>query len=384
MKRLISILAALALSASLLFAASAQELYNDFSSAVESGNLSGAVSTYEELDGRLKDELATAEKSMEKALKNNNRSLYLEARDEFKALSAYRITKEQTDALLSLIVEEGPEKALEYALWLYDNSSYYRPKLTLDYSEKGENFSFSYRSSMSVRPGSEITLPDQSAVFANANMLGQLVGWGITSTESTYSAGEVITMPITDQTLYAIWKSAVTFTDDYTGLSNVTEDVSEGDEIEIPSVTAPENMVFIGWHDRTTGEFIGPEEEIYTVRGNGATFEALYASVEISNLRTRPYTTLPQNTQVTLTFNVQNTGNEDLKKLEVNISSEDEDFHILGNTLYFRRLAAGSTGTVSTRVVYTGTQSSKEIPLSITITDSTGAVWESDFTLTSK
>ena len=35
--------------------------------------------------------------------------LYLEARGELKALSGYKITREQSDALLALIVEESEE-----------------------------------------------------------------------------------------------------------------------------------------------------------------------------------------------------------------------------------------------------------------------------------
>ena len=384
-KRFVSVLLILALSCTLLFAASAQDLYQEFSAAVENGDLDGAINSYSDLEKRLSDELSSANKSMEKAFEKNNMDLYIEARNDLRTLAGYTITKEQSDALLALIVEENPEDALADATWLYGVSQYYRPRLTLDYSASGDNYSYSYRSSVSVKPGDEVTLPDQEAIGANSNNLGQLVGWGVTKDEATYSAGETITMPLTDQTLYAIWRNAVTFKDDVSGINETSENVSAGDEITVPAV--PENeegRVFIGWYDPTTGEFIGPEAETYTVRGNGAQFEALYASLEISNVRTLPYSTLPTNTQVTLSFNVENTGNEDFKNLEVNISSSDSDLSILTDTLYFRRLPSGSIGTVSTRVVYTGTESSREIPLTITITDGDGNTWQNDFTIMSK
>ena len=384
-KRFVSVLLILALSCTLLFAASAQDLYQEFSAAVENGDLDGAINSYSDLEKRLSDELSSANKSMEKAFEKNNMDLYIEARNDLRTLAGYTITKEQSDALLALIVEENPEDALADATWLYGVSQYYRPRLTLDYSASGDNYSYSYRSSVSVKPGDEVTLPDQEAIGANSNNLGQLVGWGVTKDEATYSAGETITMPLTDQTLYAIWRNAVTFKDDVSGINETSENVSAGDEITVPAV--PENgdgRVFIGWYDSTTGEFIGPEAETYTVRGNGAQFEALYASLEISNVRTLPYSTLPTNTQVTLSFNVENTGNEDFKNLEVNISSSDSDLSILTDTLYFRRLPSGSIGTVSTRVVYTGTESSREIPLTITITDGDGNTWQNDFTIMSK
>lgn len=384
-KRFVSVLLILALSCTLLFAASAQDLYQEFSAAVENGDLDGAINSYSDLEKRLSDELSSANKSMEKAFEKNNMDLYIEARNDLRTLAGYTITKEQSDALLALIVEESPEDALADATWLYGVSQYYRPRLTLDYSASGDNYSYSYRSSVSVNPGDEVTLPDQEAIGANSNNLGQLVGWGVTKDEVTYSAGQTITMPLTDQTLYAIWRNAVTFKDDVSGINETSENVSAGDEITVPAV--PENgagRVFIGWYDPTTGEFIGPEAETYTVRGNGAQFEALYASLEISNVRTLPYSTLPTNTQVTLSFNVENTGNEDFKNLEVNISSSDSDLSILTDTLYFRRLPSGSIGTVSTRVVYTGTESSREIPLTITITDGDGNTWQNDFTIMSK
>ena len=384
-KKFILILMVLVLSSTVVFAASAQKLYENFSAAVESGDLEGAISSYSDLQERLSDEISSTNKSLEKAYEKNNMDLYLEAKGELKALSEYKITKEQSDAILALIVEEDGEKALEDASWLYSVSPYYRPSLSLDYSTSGEGFSYSYRSSVSVKPGSDVTLPDQESINANSNNLGQLVGWGVTKDEVTYSAGETIKMPLTDQTLYAIWRNAVTFKDTVSGIDETTESVAEGDEIAIPQITTSDDKnVFIGWYDSTTGEFLGPEEETYTVRGNGACFEALYASLEISNVSTSPYSTLPKNIQVTLTFNVENTGNEDLKNLTVNISSEDSDLTILTDTLYFRRLPSQSVGTVSTRIVYTGAESARQIPLTVTITDEDGNTWSNDFAITSK
>ena len=384
-KKIVLILMLLALSSAMLFAASAQRLYEDFSLAVEKGDLDGAIKSYSDLTERLSEELSSTNKSLEKAYAKNNMDLYLEARGELKALSGYKITREQSDALLALIVEESEEEALKDAQWLYGISPYYRPTLSLDYSTSGENFSYSYRSSVSVKPGNTVRLPDQESINANSNNLGQLVGWGVTEDDVTYSAGEEIIMPLTDQTLYAIWRNAVTFKDDVSGIDEISEGVSEGDEIAIPQISNGDGTnVFIGWYDSTTGEFLGPEEESYTVRGNGAQFEALYASVEISNLSTSPYSTLPKNIQVTATFNVENTGSEDLKNLEVNISCSDDDLTVLNDTLYFRRLPAKGIGTVSTRIVYTGTESSRQIPIHVTVKDTDGNTWSNDFTISSK
>ena len=106
-KKIVLFLMVLALSSAMLFAASAQRLYEDFSLAVEKGDLDGAIKSYSDLTERLSEELSSTNKSLEKAYAKNNMDLYLEARGELKALSGYKITREQSDALLALIVEES-------------------------------------------------------------------------------------------------------------------------------------------------------------------------------------------------------------------------------------------------------------------------------------
>ena len=149
-------------------------------------------------------------------------------------------------------------------------------------------------------------------------------------------------------------------------------------------VATEDGSVFIGWYDATTGEFLGPEEEVYKVRGNGAKFSAIYADLAIGNVKTSPYSTLPRNTQVTLSFTVENTGDEDMDNLTVKIESSDASLSVLTDELYFRRLPAGCTGSVSTKVVYTGSESSRSIPLTITVTDENNNSWTESFSLTSK
>ena len=359
-KKTLLVLLILVLSFSTVFASSANELYQEFSTKIESSDLRGAIDTYSSLKDRSQSEMQSASKSMDKALKKGNMELFLEARDEMNNLYSYDITKEQSDALLALIVEEDEEQALS-------------------------DYSYSYTSSVCIEPGSDVTLPDQESIGANANKLGYLAGWGVTENEVTYAPGETIKMPLTDQTLYAIWQNSVSFTDSKTNLDQMNEKVKEGDEIQIPQLSVTEDgSVFIGWYDATTGEFLGPEEEVYKVRGNGAKFSAIYADLAIGNVKTSPYSTLPRNTQVTLSFTVENTGDEDMDNLTVKIESSDASLSVLTDELYFRRLPAGCTGSVSTKVVYTGSESSRSIPLTITVTDENNNSWAESFSLTSK
>lgn len=384
-KKTLLVLLILVLSFSTVFASSANELYQEFSTKIESSDLRGAIDTYSSLKDRSQSEMQSASKSMDKAWKKGNMELFLEARDEMNNLYSYDITKEQSDALLALIVEEDEEQALSDAKWLYENSSYYSPTLSLDYSVNGDGYSYSYTSSVCIEPGSDVMLPDQESIGANANKLGYLAGWGVTENEVIYAPGETIKMPLTDQTLYAIWQNSVSFTDSKTNLDQMNENVKEGDEIQIPQLSATEDgSVFIGWYDATTGEFLGPEEEVYKVRGNGAKFSAIYADLAIGNVKTSPYSTLPRNTQVTLSFTVENTGDEDMDNLTVKIESSDASLSVLTDELYFRRLPAGCTGSVSTKVVYTGSESSRSIPLTITVTDENNNSWSESFSLTSK
>ena len=257
--------------------------------------------------------------------------------------------------------------------------------MTYDWSASGDNFSYSFRRSISVTPGSEITLPTAEDIGADTSAAGVLVGWGITPDEMTYQPGEVVAAPYTDQTYYAVWKTAVAFTDPVTGTDSTVDGTASGESIDVPQLAVPdESYVFTGWVDKTTGEYIAPDEDSYVLEGNGAAFTALWKKVDFQNLSSRHYDieALPVDTQVDLSFDIANSGTEDIRNAEIRVVSEDPGFTVLNGDGHVRFIAAGRTLTMNgLRVVATepGTYT-----LTASIADRDGDVWTGSFTVTAE
>lgn len=377
----------LLLSTMMVFAASdASELYQEFSSYASEGAVAEAIDTYSDLQQRIGKETDTAKKSVEKAYRKNNWELYREAVADLRALSGYSITKEQTDSLLSSILDEDEGKAIADASWLYENSRYYRPVLRLSYSSSSAGYSFNYSNSISVKPGQMVILPSQEDLNFNTNRLGCLMGWGLVPEQVDYLPGQEISMPLTDMTLFAVWENAVTFKDDLSGIDVSTTDVKDGDTVSVPAVENQDgSAIFAGWYDPSTGEYLGAEEETYTVRGNGASFEALYKALEVADPTTAPYSSVPSNVQVPLSFTIRNTANESVDGIEIAISSSSSKVSIIDDSYYVSRLKPDSSASVKgARIVVSGTVSGEDLPFTVTMTDSDGDVWTSTFSLMAK
>ena len=385
MKRILSLFIVLAVSVSIVAAADASEMYQLFSDAVNDGDAAAAMDLYSNLQSIISKDYQKAERSYEKALEAGNIRKAREAYSDMLSVSDYSITREQSDALLSAILREDEGKRAEDAAWLYENSPYYSPSVTYDWSASGDNFSYSFRRSISVTPGSEITLPTAEDIGADTSAAGVLVGWGITPDEMTYQPGEVIAAPYTDQTYYAVWKTAVAFTDPVTGTDSTVDGTASGESIDVPQLAAPdESYVFTGWVDKTTGEYIAPDEDSYVLEGNGAAFTALWKKVDFQNLSSRHYDieALPVDTQVGLSFDIANSGTEDIRNAEIRVVSEDPGFTVLNGDGHVRFIAAGRTLTMNgLRVVATEPGA---YTLTASIADRDGDVWTGSFTVTAE
>lgn len=377
----------LLLSTMMVFAASdASELYQKFSSYASEGAVAEAIDSYSDLQQRIGKETDTAKKSVEKAYRKNNWELYREAVMDLRTLSGYSITKEQTDSLLCSILDEDSSKAIADASWLYDNSRYYRPVLKLSYSSASEGYSFNYSNSISLKPGQTVVLPSQEDLNFNTNRLGRLIGWGLVPEQVDYLPGQEISMPLTDMTLFAVWENAVSFKDSLSGVDVSTSDVKDGDSVSVPAVEKQNgSAIFAGWYDPSTGEYLGSEEETYTVRGNGASFEALYKALEVSDPTTAPYASIPSNVQVPLGFTISNTANESISGIKIEISSSSDKVSIIDDSYYVSRLNPNGSAVVKgAKIVVSDAVSGEDLPFSVTMTDSDGDVWTSTFTLKAK
>ena len=384
--RITTTIALMLLSASLMFAADAESLYSDFHQAVDNGDVAQAIETYDDLQDRIAKEADDIRHDIDKAVDKHDGRLYASSTQALRKLGSYSIGKEDSDALLTAIVNSDSPDAAQWAQWLYENSRYYHPTLTLSTDISQDGYRSSYRRTVSVAPGSEVTLPDSTG--GDTSRTGVLTGWGITPDEVTYEAGETITMPYTDQTLFAIYSSRVVFNNDETGDNTVFTDVADGDVVEVPTPPDLEGAIFEGWYDRLSGQYIAPGETEYTVRGMGARFEALYVKLEASELECGHYDVnrIPTGVQLPLTFTLSNSGSEDLSGVSITVSSDSEYARLMNTEAYMRNMYAGQDYTLTgTRLVVSrDCPSGSQLPVTVTMTDSEGRSFTSTFTLTVK
>ena len=383
-KRIISTIAMLLVACMVLSAAAAADLYQEFSDEVAAGDVAAAIDTYDELSERIANDRTKAIRSYEKAMDAGNMQKAMAARNDYRSVSSFRMSKEDTDALLSAILKEDGDSAMEHAKWLYSNSSYYCPTLSYEWSSSSDTFSYSYSRSISVVPGSDITLPTADEIGVDSSMAGVLVGWGVTPDEVTYQAGETIAAPLTNQTLYAIWTTRVLFEDPVTGVESSFDDISTGDSVTIPVLSAPdESYVFAGWVDETTGEYLAPFDEEYELEGNGAIFTALWKRVEVNDLKGTHYDTsaFPVNTQEELEFTLTNSGTEDLRSLSIEVTGSEGLSVLTGRGKVSFLNDGSSLNMTGLRVVATD---AGDHTLTVTVTDRDGDVWTSDFTVSAE
>lgn len=387
-RKLITTLALTAACSGMLFAASAKSLYTEFSDAASSGDVQLAIEKYTELGKKVESEADSANKSIEKALKKNNGTLYRNAADELKTLSSYVITPQQSDQLLTAILNEDESRQSADAAWLYENSYSYSPVLTFSYESSEPGFSFNFSSSISVKPGTEVTPPSSDSISVSTARTGQLAGWGLTPDSNDYAPGETITMPLTSQTLYAQWQSAVSFKDERSSTDVVVTDTEAGSTVTVPQPVAEDGAIFAGWYDSSSGFYIEPGVTEYTVKGKGATFTALWENITVSRLQSGNYdiNAIPTGVQIPLSLTISNTGTETVRDLAISVTTDSENATLLNSEAYSRGLQGGRSANMTgvKLVVDKGTASGTVIPITVTVTDSNGNTYSSLFNCTVK
>ncbi|MFA5447036.1 MAG: hypothetical protein WC233_02025 [Sphaerochaeta sp.] len=358
-------------------------------------SLSEAKDAFKKLDLAIEREREALQMTLTEAQKSGNRQAFRQGRADLARLSTYRMSRAQSDALLSEIMALSEPSRSEEAAWLAQNSPYWRPRLILDFSAVGPGYRYSYRQQISQKSGSEVTLPTADQVRLNTRELGILAGWGESEDEVTYRPGEKIVMPSLDQTLYAIYESGVRFVDRKTGI----DETVALDEVNITLPTA-EDAVFAGWYDRASRTLV-KEAGPYTPQGKGAFFEALWKelSIEDVSLLYVDQEKVPTGRQLGVGFSYANRGNVDLSGLEAILTTDSEHVRLLKQSIDLGRLSAGYAATNNSRfatrmiqriggerntmrlVISPEAPSGTEITLTLTISDGNGDRWSRDLVL---
>ena len=308
--------------------------------------------------------------AMNEAMEKRDVEDYLELRSLYNSLEYPMITKEQTETLTERILNtEKQEEKDEIASFLYENSAWYHPTLTFEYSVTNGNYSRSYRKSFSAVPGTTVTAPEVKGD-------GVFLGWSADGENVTYESGDEISMPYSDTVLYAIFSTGITFKDSISGNDSYTE----GTEASVPVVTTEDsNLVFLGWYDEYGKKVDG--DTVTVENGKSKEYIALYRGVEIGDASIRYYEDgkIPSSTQVVLSFPIKNTGNTALRNLKVSLGGEE--VKVLSSSLKATLIGDESSLNASF-LVYVEGEKGEEKVFKATVEDASGNVWTKDFTLT--
>ena len=309
--------------------------------------------------------------AMNEAMEKRDVEDYLELRSLYNSLEYPMITKEQTETLTERILNtENQEEKDEIASFLYENSAWYHPTLTFEYSVTNGNFSRSYTRSYSSVPGTKVTVPEVKGE-------GVFLGWSTDGESVAYKSGEEITMPYSDTVLYALFSTGITFKDSVSG----NDTYVEGTEASVPDVVVTEDsgLVFLGWYDQYGKKIDG--DTVTVESGKSIEYTALYRGVEIGDASIRYYEDgkIPSSTQVVLSFPIKNTGNTALRNLKVSLGGED--VKVLSSSLKATLIGDESSLNASF-LVYAEGEKGEEKVFKATVEDASGNVWTKDFTLT--
>ena len=308
--------------------------------------------------------------AMNEAMEKRDVEDYLELRSLYNSLEYPMITKDQTETLTERILNtENQEEKDEIASFLYENSAWYHPTLTFEYSVTNGNYSRSYRKSFSAVPGTTVTAPEVKGD-------GVFLGWSADGENVTYESGDEISMPYSDTVLYAIFSTGITFKDSISGNDSYTE----GTEASVPVVTTEDsNLVFLGWYDEYGKKVDG--DTVTVENGESREYTALYRGVEIGDASIRYYEDgkIPSSTQVVLSFPIKNTGNTALRNLKVSLGGEE--VKVLSSSLKATLIGDESSLNASF-LVYVEGEKGEEKVFTATVEDASGNVWTKDFTLT--
>ena len=307
--------------------------------------------------------------AMNEAIEKRDVEDYLELRSLYNSLEYPMITKEQTETLTARMLNtESQEEKDAIASFLYENSVWYHPTITFQYSVTNGNFSRSYTRSYSSVPGTKVTVPEVKGE-------GVFLGWSTDGESVAYKSGEEITMPYSDTVLYALFSTGITFKDSVSG----NDTYVEGTEASVPDVVVTEDsvLVFLGWYDQYVHKIDGDTATVE--HGRSKEYTALYKGVEIGEASIRYYEDgkIPSSTQVVLSFPIKNIGNTALRNLKVSLSGED--VKVLSSS-FDATLIGDESSLNASFLVYADGEKGEEKVFKATVEDSSGNVWTEDFT----
>ncbi len=351
-----------------LFASGASESNVDFSSLDFSTlSIEEIETSYEKAKSQYESQKAKVDNKLEEAYSSRNVDEYLTLLELRKSLAYPVITEEITETLTERILNTSNEdEKKEIASFLYENSAYYAPSLTLTLKYESNGMVRTYTKTIVKEPGETVTLPSDTSFYKSI-----IKGWGITEDEVLYAPGEEIEMPYVDTTLYGILTTGISFTDDVTSYSYVTEESSA--DVVVPS--APDSSyIFVGWFDAATGKEIDGDT-VSVEEGESKSYKAYWKSITLNEGAVKYYSdnAVPSGTQVTYNTTFTVGGNTSINGLTLTLESND-DIAVLTKAQSYRTLRSGDTGSASFIIVLKG-NSGESVTTTLKAVDSQGNEW---------
>ena len=310
------------------------------------------------------------------AAKEKNIDQYLTLLSLKDSLEYPTVTKEITETLIERMLKSTSlDEKNEIASFLYENSNYYAPTLTLCLKYENSAGVRTYSSAIAVKPGTKITLPSSTSFYSSI-----IKGWGITEDEVLYTPGEEIEMPYTDTILYGVLSSGISFSDDVTGFSYVTEENTA--EVTVPDAPSS-SYIFAGWYDTITGEEI-KGDTVTVEEGESKSYKAYWKSITLSPGTVKYYSdcVVPASTQLKFTSTLLCGGNCSLRDVTVTLE-ETEGLRVLSKDKRYHALKSGDKVNLEYVVVLSG-ESGDKIETTLTALDGEGNVWSLPVTFTIK
>lgn len=371
-RKLITFTFILLVSLSCIFASGVGEDRKEFSSLDFSTE---SIETIKESYENAKEEYSTQKEklieSISSAYEKRDVKEYLELKELYNSLSLPIVTEEETETLITRMVNSSNEdEKKSISEFLYESSSYYKPTLTFVVEDGMRRFT----KTIETKPGESVEAPEYYSTSAT------LTGWGITKDEITYHSGETLIMPYTSTVLYGILTKATTFEDSLTSYYYSTED----ETVTVPELASPsEEYVFLGWYNNRGEELSG--DTLTRSSSENLYYKAYWKALKTESYSVKYYDStdsVDANTQLRLSIDLLNEGNTTLRDLKFTLESNDS-VKVVNPVLNLRRLDASGKVSLNYQIVLKG-ESGESVTTTLTVTDGDGNEWTSPISFTIK
>ena len=274
---IISMLIASAAISSLNAGRAFDVLHAHYREALDMGHISRAINLYKPISMRLHDlqqELQSARAEGDERKASGIKATI----DDYRK---YLVTEEEAQkmGILRLSVSH-PEKLKEASVFLYDNTDFFRPNITI----RDECAAGSEVHVWMARPGNTISFNQEY----DEDKLDGRIFTGYRRTDDTFRRGEypTFTMSYDSEVWDAVYEYGFVFSDPYYGYE-VFYPVNDDGLVEIPKLDwlSSDDFKLAGWKDEDTGEVLASQHaDCIKFDGRSSTLVPIWEHIQLDQL----------------------------------------------------------------------------------------------------